>query len=157
MRTITALNIGFQDIPNIGTVDGIPFLTIVGIEYHRQSGVYFPGDGKFHFSLFSPALAPYSDTTPTQWQTNQKLYQDDVERGSDSRNWWWSGFTLERHEPNPSSSVFATEPPEDIICFPMWILYYNLQHPSLQPEMSLPILCVMLSQDYYEFKSQNFP
>lgn len=60
LRTLTALNIGFQDIPNIGTVDGIPFLTIVGIEYHRQSGVYLPGDGKFHFSLFSPALSPES-------------------------------------------------------------------------------------------------
>lgn len=58
LRSMIVANRAFTDILNIGDVDAFPFLGILGLELHRQSGVYCPGDGKIHFSLFNPALCP---------------------------------------------------------------------------------------------------
>ena len=89
----------FHNCPNIGDVNGIPLLGVIGSEVHGVGNrIYLTGDGKLHFSVWSPALS--EGTTPAQWAQNQKLYQNDVSRGCDSRNWWWTGITLERHDPS---------------------------------------------------------
>lgn len=85
----------FNNIPNIGDINGIPLLGIIGLEWHNSSDVYVSGDEKLHFSLWSPLLN--SGSTPSQWSNRQRLYTDDVYRGADSRYWWWSGITLDRH------------------------------------------------------------
>ena len=132
----------FFNIPNIGDVNGIPFLGIMGLEWHPSSNVYFPGDGRLHFSLWHP-LANWG-STPSEWSNRQNLYTDDVSRGADSRYWWWSGITLDRHQ--PEGDIGESEG-LDIICFPMFA-YFAKQQPPSTAEARLPFLCVMLKQDY---------
>ena len=67
-RGIQVGGVIYRNIPVIGSSNDYPLLGIVGIEYHRPSGVYMPGDGKFHFSLFNPQLYPSSGSTPVQWE-----------------------------------------------------------------------------------------
>ena len=66
-RGIQVGEVIYRNIPVIGSSNDYPLIGIVGIEYHRSSGVYMPGDGKFHFSLFNPQLYPASGSTPAQW------------------------------------------------------------------------------------------
>lgn len=132
----------FTNIPNIGDVNGIPFLGIMGLEWHPSSNVYFPGDGRLHFSLWHP-LANWG-STPSEWSERQNLYTDDVSRGVDSRYWWWSGITIDRHQPEgPIGNAEGL----DIVCFPMFV-YFSKQQPPSTAEARLPFLCVMLKQDY---------
>ena len=132
----------FIRVPNIGDVNGVPFQGIIGLEWHNSSDVYFPGDEKLHFSLWNPLSN--SGSTPSQWNSRQNLYTDDVYRGTDSRYWWWSGITLDRHQPEgPIGEAEGL----DIVCFPFFV-YYAQQQGSSTPEIRLPLLCVMLKQDY---------
>lgn len=133
----------FIRVPNIGDVNGVPFQGIIGLEWHNSSDVYFPGDEKLHFSLWNPLSN--SGSTPSQWNSRQNLYTDDVYRGTDSRYWWWSGITLDRHQPEgPIGEAEGL----DIVCFPFFVYYANQQLGSSTPEVRLPLLCVMLKQDY---------
>jgi hypothetical protein len=149
-RGLQVGEVTFINIPILGSSNEYPLIGIVGLEYHRPSGVYMPGDGKFHFSLFNPQLYPSSGTTPVQWEQNQHLWEDDSVRGCDSRNWWWTGITLERHEP-PDAVAQGTESGNDIICFPMYLLYTPVPAGSEEPKEtsnrvleSRAILVVML-------------
>lgn len=53
----------FSEVPNIGDVNGIPFLGIVGWEFHSLGdSLYIPGDNKMAFSVWSSQLS--KGTTP---------------------------------------------------------------------------------------------
>ena len=58
LRTTIVGNRFFNKIPNIGDVNSYPFIGIIALELHRTSGVYLPGDGKIHYSVFNPELVP---------------------------------------------------------------------------------------------------
>jgi hypothetical protein len=45
-----------------------------------------------------------------------------VARGCDTRNWWYSGITLDRAEPRREDEQ-RFKIGNDIVCFPMYLLF----------------------------------
>lgn len=134
----------FYECPNIGDTNGIPLIGIVGFSFQDTDGYYMTGDGKLHFSVWNPFLS--QGDTPTEWLNGQKLWQNDVSRGSDSRGWWWSGITLESFTPE---YVTTPQSPDaeglDICCFPLYI-HYSKPNAEWSSE-TYAVLCVMLKKD----------
>lgn len=134
----------FYNCPNIGDTNGIPLLGIVGISYHEQDGYYMSGDGNIHYSVWSPGLS--EGETPQEWENNQKLWQDNVARGSDSRGWWWSGITLERFTPETVNTPQSPDAERlDLCCFPLYLHYSKSGEDWSNDTYS--VLCVMLKKD----------
>lgn len=106
----------------------MPFIGILGWQRH-PAGAIVPGESTAvpNVSLYSfYGNVPANMDDPESWKTSEKLWQSNVARNANIDNWWWTGITLEKTNPDllfEDNGIGAL----DIVAYPLFfdVVYNN--------------------------------
>ena len=137
----------YENCPNIGSFNHSPWLAVLGWQTPHQEAPWGAGDGEPVYSLWYNAFNLPQQDTPEQWTAVQKLYEDDVCRNCSKDNWWYTGITLERNDPEVFKKL-GTGWAADIVAYPLFARVKFDGGDYTDQEVTFPVLCISTQADY---------